>query len=289
MNLIVFPNWDSLDSVRRAHSNLELAAIVFFALLVVMEALAHNSKADKRKHRFDSIGIWFFALAVICELSAYRYGQRNDELSGGVISSLDTKATNASGKAAKALWDSETAMQKAHEADAKATLSDKKVKSVATQADRIGGTLGETISLVNARRVENADKLSAELKKRFKGRKVQLVSYVGDVEAWGLCTQLLGVAKDAGMVPEDICGKAWFTAPLISPLSITAPNWDEALGISKPLLTIGRVGSTSVIGPNLIIFAGVKSPFILGETDQTKDAGKRAAAVKKLRKLDAKP
>lgn len=88
MLLAILPNWNSLDSVREAHSDLELAGLVFFALLVVAEALAHNSKQEERKHLFDSIGIWFFAIAILCEIAGYWYGQRNDALSEQVISSL---------------------------------------------------------------------------------------------------------------------------------------------------------------------------------------------------------
>jgi hypothetical protein len=47
------------------------------------------------------------------------------------------------------------------------------------------------------------------------------------------------------------------------------------------LLNSGHIGSTGTIGPNLIIFVGVKSPFIIGDTDQTRDAAKRVATMKK--------
>src|SRR5580704_17428260 len=89
------PDWNSLDSVRRAHSNLEGAALVFFALLVVCEALAHLSDDKKTERRFDRIGIVFFALAVLAEIVAYPYGQRNDRLSADIIGSLSEKATSA--------------------------------------------------------------------------------------------------------------------------------------------------------------------------------------------------
>jgi hypothetical protein len=102
VHLAILPNWNSLDSVRAAHSDLEAAGIVFFALLVVMEALAHRSKDERRKHRFDSIGIWFFAIAIACEVVGYWYGQRNDDLSRGVISSLDTASKEAFAKASDA-------------------------------------------------------------------------------------------------------------------------------------------------------------------------------------------
>ena len=113
MLLVILPNWNSLDSVRQAHSDLELAGLVLFALLVVAEVVAHNSKQEERKHLFDSIGIWFFAIAVLCEIAGYWYGQRNDALSEQVISSLDVKARNADTKAQSALDKSSTADIKA--------------------------------------------------------------------------------------------------------------------------------------------------------------------------------
>jgi hypothetical protein len=108
---IILPDWNSLESVRRAHSDLEAAALVFFALLVVSEALAHLSDDKKTERRFDRIGIVFFAIAVLAEIAAYPYGQRNDALSAETIGSL-------SGKAGKALMESENAQRKANEASA---------------------------------------------------------------------------------------------------------------------------------------------------------------------------
>jgi hypothetical protein len=204
------------------------------------------------------------------------------------MAELTKVAGDAKNSAHAAAGDAATAKTEAGGADTEAKAADKeadeardKVKGVAEQADQIGGVLGETIGLVNARRVQDMDKLSAELKKHFKGRNIQVVSYVGDAEAFGLCTQLLKVAKDAEMVPEDICGKAWFTSPLITILSIAAPSADEALEISQPLLTIGKLGSGSTVGSAIVIFVGVKTPFVIGETAQTRDAERSAAAMKK--------
>lgn len=106
MLLVILPNWSSLDSVRHAHSDLELAGLVFFALLVIAEALAHNSKQEEMKHLFDSIGIWFFAIAVLCEIAGYWYGQRNDALSEQVIRSLDATARSAANNASTAFSNS---------------------------------------------------------------------------------------------------------------------------------------------------------------------------------------
>jgi hypothetical protein len=84
---ICLPDWNSLDSVRRAHNDLEGAALVFFGLLVVFDVLAHLSE-DKNRNRarlFEKIALCFFAIAVLAEIAAYPYGQRNDKLSEDMI------------------------------------------------------------------------------------------------------------------------------------------------------------------------------------------------------------
>jgi hypothetical protein len=137
--LAILPNWDSLDSVRRAHSDLELAGLVFFALLVVAEALAHNSKQEERKHLFDSIGIWFFAIAVVCELAGYWYGQRNDFLSERIIISLDVKSREAFNNSSSALTKSSEAQTKADSAETtsgKAVAQSSSAMTIASGARR---------------------------------------------------------------------------------------------------------------------------------------------------------
>lgn len=117
---ISIPDWNSLDSVRHAHSELEAAALVFFALLVLFDVLAHLSKDEKRTTLLEKIGLGFFAVAVLAEVVAYPYGQRNDTLSAQVIGSLDAKSREASTNASNALTKSSEAETKADEAVSKA-------------------------------------------------------------------------------------------------------------------------------------------------------------------------
>ena len=99
----IFPDWNSLDSVRRAHSRLEFAALAFFALLVAFDVLAHMYEETKGKATmFERIGLWCFAIAVLCEIGAYPYGQRNDNLSEQTIRSLDKLAHDAAAVANEA-------------------------------------------------------------------------------------------------------------------------------------------------------------------------------------------
>ncbi|MGD0909119.1 MAG: hypothetical protein ABSA96_16175 [Candidatus Acidiferrales bacterium] len=125
MNFAVrfLPDWNSLESVRRAHSHLEAASLVFFALLVVFEALAHLAEDEATERTLDKIGIVFFAVAVLAEIAAYPYGQRNDELAQQAIGSLDTKVKEAEGNASKAVSDSRTALGQATDALTKAGMA----------------------------------------------------------------------------------------------------------------------------------------------------------------------
>jgi hypothetical protein len=99
---MLIPDWNSLDSVRRAHSDLEFAALLFFALLVFFDILAHWSEDKTRERFFEKIGLCFFAAAVLAEIVAYPYSQRNDMLSAQEINSLDQKAQDARASAESA-------------------------------------------------------------------------------------------------------------------------------------------------------------------------------------------
>jgi hypothetical protein len=102
----LIPDWNSLDSVRRAHSDLEAAALVFFALLVFFDILAHLSTDDKKKRLLEKIGLYCFAIAVLAEVVAYPYGERNDKLSANMIGLLGEKAGQADKDATQAITDS---------------------------------------------------------------------------------------------------------------------------------------------------------------------------------------
>ena len=168
-HLAILPGWNSLDSVRRAHSELEAAGLVSFLLLVVMEALAHNSTNEQRKHLFDSIGIWFFAIAIFCEIGGYWYGQRNDDLSQEVISTLDSRAQDAADKASKAVADSNDAETKSSGALDKAGTAQEKVAAVAKRAEDIDADLARTQYLLSGRSVVDPDSLVKQLR-QYKGQ-----------------------------------------------------------------------------------------------------------------------
>ena len=146
---IILPDWNSLESIRRAHSDLEAAALVFFALLVVCEALAHLSDDKKTERRFDKIGIVFFAIAVLAEIAAYPYGQRNDALSGRIIGSLDAETKEALIESATALAQSKEAETKSGDAIDKAGKAQESLGNAENEANRAQRASSNALGIAN--------------------------------------------------------------------------------------------------------------------------------------------
>jgi hypothetical protein len=148
---------------------------------------------------------------------------------------------------------------------------------VGKRAGEIDRELAQAEYLMSARRVENVDQLADELKKKFHGRDILLMSYRGDQEGWGLCEQLFFVAKAADMKPANQCGIADFTvpgspnfkgSPLVSPMQVSGPNPEETVEIGGMLATVGKVPfgvGSGVPNGMLMIFVGVKPPFMIGQ------------------------
>lgn len=203
---IWLPDWNSLDSVRRAHSELEGAALVFFALLVVAEALAHLTDNKKRERVFDKIGIIFFAVAVLAEIAAYPYGQRNDTLSEQIIGSLGAKAVEAANKAVNALTDSGTALSQAREAEVRAGDALSKVNIVRGQADEISQRLAKQDLRSHLLASKGSRDKFRALIKPFRGQKFDIRYCPGnDNEIEFLSLNVMGTLAGAptGWVMED--------------------------------------------------------------------------------------
>lgn len=187
--------------------------------------------------------------------------------------------------------------QQAGSAEHSAASAEASVKAVGAEADKVkkevravGGAAASidaqvlaTQALLSARMLQNREKLSSELKAKYRGREIILPSYIGDQEAWGLCTQLWHVAKDAEMNPKDECGTAPLTVPLASPGTISGPDVDETVRLSGLITSIGKLGFWSgVKAPVLTIFVGKKMDFVISQA--------RGVPVKKQKsKATAKP
>ena len=284
-----FPDWNSLDSVRRAHSRLEGTALVFFALLVVFDVLAHLSAKDKgRETLFEKIGLCCFAVAVFAEIGAYPYGQRNDTLSEQVIGSLDAKSREASTNASNALAKSSEAEAKAEAADKAAGKAQEKVGAVARRAEDIDADLARTQYLLSGRSVVNPDSLVKQLR-QYAGQTVRVESYNSEPDESLLCGQLLSAARAAEMnVPEDFCGRLVAVGTPSTGVAISGPNIQQTLDLAQILshtVDLGMGGVTSGINaPELTILVGAKPPFRIGQARAFKPPKK-----KQTNKHSAKP
>jgi hypothetical protein len=159
----LIPDWNSLDSVRHAHSDLEAAALVFFALLVLFDILAHLSTDDKKKTLLEKIGLCCFAIAVLAEVVAYPYGQRNDTLSGQIIGSLDTKTREALIKSGTALAQSKEAETKSGDAIDKAGKAQESLGKAESEAERAQSASSNALGIASdAKRVSREARQEAD-------------------------------------------------------------------------------------------------------------------------------
>jgi hypothetical protein len=102
---MALPGWDSLETVKAIHSALEGWALVFFAILVVCDVVMHFGDDVARVRLatwlpfFKNSSLVSFGLAVLLEICAYPYSQRNDELSTAVITALREQTADTIGMA----------------------------------------------------------------------------------------------------------------------------------------------------------------------------------------------
>jgi len=68
--------------------------------------------------------------------------------------------------------------------------------------EKIDADLAQTEWIISARRVQDVDGLTTDLKNGFKRPGVVLRSYIGDEEGFWLCTQLVDIAKKQGWTPR---------------------------------------------------------------------------------------
>ena len=281
------PGWNSLDSVRRVHGDLELIALVFFALLVLFEVLAFLEKEHTKKILLEKIVLWFFAVAVLAELIAYPYGQRNDTLSGQEIGSLDIKAQRAADNASKAVADSSTAISQAKDAAGAAATAKKEADAVAKETARIRGTvevvgkkaeqinqaLGEAQYFLGSPELRDPEKLRKDLAP-FKGKSAIFKSYKNDGDGYFVCKALLSVAQSAGMIPIDQCGEQDATpmvfkgAPgFLNSVFVSAPDDDTMEALAKVMggatfMGAASAGFGNVPHPSLIVFFVGRKPHV---------------------------
>ena len=281
------PDWNSLDSVRRAHSHLELWSILFFGLLAGAEAIAHKLGEGKTKNNIDTVGIVFFIIAVVCEGVAYPYGQRNDELSDQVIGSLDKRDRDAKDMADAAVASAKNATDSASAAEKVAGKASLTVTAVGKQADEIDQRLGMAQYFLSDRDIRDPNGLKAKLSK-FAGKTILFRSYVNDGDGYFVCKELDWLAGSAGVVATDQCGLFPVEPPYpMTQINVFAPDDETMLSLVAIMAGATFGGASSGPAGNaphataIIVFVGRKNRAFAGETAQARDAEKRAAAMKK--------
>lgn len=295
------PDWNSLDSVRRVHSDLEGAALIFFALLVLFDILAHFSEDKKRERSFEKVGLIFFAVAVFSELVAYPYGQRNDTLSEQIIGSLDAKARKADANASTALTKSDTALGNSNDAEDKSSDAVKKageaqrsLGEAADEANRAQHASSRALALATAARQEadSFDKKIADTADRLKltqslvsarriidwapfeklkigTKKVYIWSLVNEDEPEAFCKAIASGINDVSKIEVgNSCGAIGGTIHGTGVI-VEGPNSADTQAVADAI-TQASHSFVVVLPPsqrrtdNLEIIVGTKPPFIVG-------------------------
>ena len=256
------------------------------------------TKLERWAKRFGRLGLILVVIGVVGE---WRYGAKLEDAQNALhkldiaeLTAAEREAGDAA-KSAKAAHDEADAAQKSSDKALKTSNAAieaagrglGKAEAVAKRAEQVDAELAQAEFLMSARYVQNRDALSSKLTERFKNREVFLRSYVGDQEAWGLCTELWYVTHSAEMNPVDECGRAQLEVPMASPLVVSGPDIKETLDIGGMLATVGRVSGGVISGikaPRLTIFVGDKSPFRIGQA-----RGVKAPTKKQTKKQNAKP
>ena len=70
----MIPSWNDFEKVKAIHAFFERWALIFFAVLVLFEVLAHWH--TKRENLFKILALISFGLAVAFEICAYPYSRR---------------------------------------------------------------------------------------------------------------------------------------------------------------------------------------------------------------------
>ncbi len=218
--VVLIPDWNSLDSVRHAHNVLEAVALVFFALLVLFDVLAHFSEDTRKERLLEKIGLLFFAVAVFAEIAAYPYGQRNDALSEQIIGSLDTKARDAFTNASSALT-------KAGEADIKADQALGKVDAANTAASKAFGLAAKAnAELADRTLTDQQFKSIVKQLNGFVGQEYAVTAYWDSKESLGIANRIHNALRVAGWSYNPEGSKSMMLGGIIGVFVWTHPDAD---------------------------------------------------------------
>lgn len=170
-------------------------------------------------------------------------------------------ANQLAGRAADA---AKTAEDAANGAIASAAEAERRISGVNQRAKEIDADVAEVEWIISARRIQDADGLANDLRKKYKGQRILLRSYAGDWEGYWLCSQLSDIAKRAEMLPQDECSGELAKNLPTTDIDVHAPTIPEAQALSMVLMGPKRVPGLMVnlhVDPVLTILVGVKSSW----------------------------
>jgi hypothetical protein len=189
----------------------------------------------------------------------------------------------------------------AKQADEDAGKADKKATHVGEQAVKVEQALDMVQYFSSSRTIQDWKSLKTQLE-QFRGQSVVFRSYRNDGDGYFMCGQLTVAAQLAGMLVTNQCGEWPFPdgstqsdGTVFPSTGITVFGSSESSMLamegvmSRVNLGFGAMGMVRSDLSGFVVFIGKKSDVHVGETAQTRDAERRAAAMKKKRKPAAHP
>lgn len=107
---VALPYWNSLDSIKRITHGVEIGTLLCWVLLVIFEVIAHFWEA--RKRIFSILALFAFALAVMGEITNFRYTARKDQLTDKAEVQLAQIASDATRDVYKANAEADAVQQR---------------------------------------------------------------------------------------------------------------------------------------------------------------------------------
>ena len=240
----------------------EYIAEGFVVLGCLGELVADTGEKWLGERRSKHLERWSTVVLILALLVSLTALWRTNELTGYVIGSLGDKADRADSKARDASDVAGRAKDKAGEAKTKADAVGVEADQAQTKIAGVDRHADVLAYFLSARRVQDESGLENDLRKEFRGEHITFDSYVGDEEAYWLCSQLAEIARKAGVDSKDECAAKQLSNRLpITDLHISAPTIDEGQRLLMVLKKLKRVPGYSVglhVAPEVTVTVGVK-------------------------------
>ena len=186
----------------------------------------------------ELLGALFVAVGVAGELSIEaRTGRTEAQIkvaSDNRATLLQQEAGSAKSSAIQAAQAAKSAKETADDAKNLTEQAKHELTGLSKQADTLDNQMQFSTYSQSARRVLHPDLLAKQLSP-YKGQNVDLVSYIHDIEAEGLCRELVAITEAAGMHPTNGCATAPLDSTPILDISLKWNDMDQLLIISSAL------------------------------------------------------